>query len=474
VKVNDRTFTLNIISWTKERKAAVMIIATAFLLSRVLAYSLGVTFYSSFIHRLWQAIDIQLLSENLIESIFYSHSQPPLFNLIVGLIVKIFGPFYAKAFQIFQLCLSLATSLILYLTLDGLGVKRYISIAITIFFVLSPVVILYENLFSYTILVIFLIVCLIHALAKFFARPTLRGWYVVLFIGLLIVFTRSSFHLVWYVALGVLCLTLNKSLVADRKVLASAFFFLLLATSWYLKNQILYNSFSSSTWLGMSMARVMPANTPLGRIGAFKALEMYSRHRSFSKDYSQVEVLHNERKNNTQYINFNHIDYISLSKKFQAEVLEEIKSNPSEYVHQVGTAFTIYFNPASLAPFIDKNFNTLGWYGKVLTLHFRERQRFNVNAFTTTAALPAFVLYLVLFVAIVSCWLMGLLKPSEKAFIVVLLFVQAYGMLVGNLFELGENNRFRFETLPIIMILLALSIDRICYFFNRRNADSKV
>jgi hypothetical protein len=52
------------------------------------------------------------------------------------------------------------------------------------------------------------------------------------------------------------------------------------------------------------------------------------------------------------------------------------------------------------------------------------------------------------------------LDRSQRIAVGFLCFNIAYVALVGNLLELGENNRFRFETDPLSLCLLGLLLDR--------------
>jgi hypothetical protein len=116
-----------------------------------------VQFYGSFIHRMWQTIDVHLLREHFAESIFFMHTQPPLYNILVGAVVKTFPEQYYFIFQVLNMSLTWATAILIYYTLCRLGVNKVMNLLVGIFFMISPAVILYENLNSYTIFTEFLI-----------------------------------------------------------------------------------------------------------------------------------------------------------------------------------------------------------------------------------------------------------------------------------------------------------------------------
>ncbi len=45
----------------------------------------------------WQALDTDLLRNDLLTSLFYLHTQPPLFNLFAGMIIKVFSDYAAQS-----------------------------------------------------------------------------------------------------------------------------------------------------------------------------------------------------------------------------------------------------------------------------------------------------------------------------------------------------------------------------------------
>ena len=69
----------------------------AFSASRAGAYAFGVRFNPNSINCMPQIIDPKLLSSRLLESLFYLHSQPPLFNLTVGIFLHLFPSRFGSA-----------------------------------------------------------------------------------------------------------------------------------------------------------------------------------------------------------------------------------------------------------------------------------------------------------------------------------------------------------------------------------------
>ena len=65
----------------------------------------------------WQILDPQWLQYDLLRSLIYLHSQPPLFNALVGIGLGLFNQNLDQAFHIFYQVLAVAILLLLYTNL---------------------------------------------------------------------------------------------------------------------------------------------------------------------------------------------------------------------------------------------------------------------------------------------------------------------------------------------------------------------
>ena len=96
-----------------------------------------------------------------------------------------------------------------------------------------------------------------------FFRTQQRRYAVAFFVVLAIVLlTRSSYHLVFLIAIAVLVAWASP--LRARQVLLIAALPVLIVTLWYAKNLVMFDTFSSSSWLGMNLAR---DRVPLGGPG---------------------------------------------------------------------------------------------------------------------------------------------------------------------------------------------------------------
>src|SRR5437868_7576581 len=117
----------------------------AFAVSRVVFRLVGVRFSTDQLRIAIQYLDPELLRHHLAQSVWYLHTQPPLYNLYLGTVLKLFPGHEGLAFHAVHLALGLAFVLALYLLLVGFSLPRPAAAAIALLVSVSPAAILYEN-----------------------------------------------------------------------------------------------------------------------------------------------------------------------------------------------------------------------------------------------------------------------------------------------------------------------------------------
>ena len=138
-----------------------------FLLSRTAYFAVGVRFDDKPLGISWQYLDPELLKSSLLESCFYLHSQPPIFNLFLGIILKIFPGNEKTAFGLIYMLLGLILYLSLFRLSIKLGVSRRVAFILCAVFMISPSSILYENWLFYTLPTCVLLVLSLLFLSKY-------------------------------------------------------------------------------------------------------------------------------------------------------------------------------------------------------------------------------------------------------------------------------------------------------------------
>ena len=131
-------------------KRYIVLMLSIFVISRFILLKVGIGLSLDPLYSYWQYLDPKALENNLLQSIFYLHAQPPFFNLIIGIVLKLFPNSYETVFQNLFYLFSLTIYFSIFQLLYLYGISRKISFLLATLFILSPEAILYENYFFYT------------------------------------------------------------------------------------------------------------------------------------------------------------------------------------------------------------------------------------------------------------------------------------------------------------------------------------
>jgi len=445
-----------------------------FVAVHALYYRAGVRFQGETLPDYWQFLDQELLRTRLLESVLYLHSQPPLFNLLLGLVLKV-TEHPVPVLNGLYLGMGLALYLGLSALMRGLGVSRGVAAGVATAFLVSPSFILYEHWLYYTFPVALGLVVAALCLARLLrtgARGAIAGFVVCLFA---LCGTWSLFHLLYFLLVIAVAAWLRRA--SARRLIVTAALPLLLVLGVYVKNQVLFGQFTASTWLGMNFFALTGDQTSLelrrklvaeGQLSPVSLIPRFSELERYPAVYQQtagdvsVPALAALRKENGR-VNFNHRSYVVISAQYLRDALRLLRLEPKAVLRGLSGAWAIYFRSATDYPFLRAQpiaaWNE-GWdrfvYGRV-SLSAPMRQGFGSGHpvfLSLWLGLPALLVYGVRLA-------LGrgpgrALSPEQRATLLFLCGNILYVAAVGNLFELGENNRFRFATDPFYAALLGL------------------
>ena len=91
-------------------KVSFLGLAIIFLITRILTYILDIVPVAEELGARWQLLPTLLLNYDLLGSLYYLHYQPPIWNAVYGIMVKIFGTDYeilSISIHLFNIFLSL-------------------------------------------------------------------------------------------------------------------------------------------------------------------------------------------------------------------------------------------------------------------------------------------------------------------------------------------------------------------------------
>jgi len=463
-----------------------------FLLVHLMYYALGVRFDDSSLSISWQYLDSRLLIEKLLESCFYLHMQPPLFNVFLGAVIKTFPKNETMVFQGIYILFGLVLYYSMFFLQVRLGVTRLIALISSTLFMASPSFVLYEHWLFYTFPLAALLTLSACFLLEFLEKKS--SWVVFCFFVSIFFLCgiRSMFHICYFLFL-VAGLALIRADVWKKIVLAALVPFLLLL-SVYCKNYILFGKFSTSSWMGMNFWTMSVGNMPLtkrrqlvalGKLSRLSLIERFSPLEMYPAEYLQVNGYENipalgEIRKSTGRSNYNHPAYISISDQYMKDAVYGALNCPESYLIGVVRSWQNYFKSSSdnisLEPnrrhllFIDGVYNRL-FYGRAGWNPSRIRRWLGIET-NRTLYTCFFLLFWCPFLVIYSVKVV--LKPNpqdselsrnRRITILYICFSIVYVAMIGNSFEIGENNRFRFMTDPLYLVLFGLFFQ---YFVIRR------
>ena len=132
------------------RAGGMATVISIFLVSRTVVWLLGLEFEATTLGWFWQYIDVDLLKNNLVQSLFYLHSQPRGFNLFLGGVLKLFPTQAVLAFSTIYFVCGLILSISLFLLMCKVGISVILSVFLMCLFLINPSTTLFENWLFYT------------------------------------------------------------------------------------------------------------------------------------------------------------------------------------------------------------------------------------------------------------------------------------------------------------------------------------
>lgn len=472
-------------AWLRHRTDYVAVASFA-LFAHALAYLDGVSigpasFYPTNLTNSWHLLRTGLLRNDAVNSIWSLHSQPPLFNAQTALLLHLPQPWvWATWLQIIG---SLVTVLATYGVLRRLHVHRaFAVIAVLVLVACDPGRLLYVGWYSYEVMTACTVSLAAWAIIAW-AQTGMRRHFAV--------FIVSVSYLTLYNATDHVLLLLIPAIPVLwrrrkhwRDLLRVAATPLLIVTVWYGHDVVSFGQFSTSSWLGMNLARNTlmtdaPANiaamvsakqlTPIALVRPFSPPDAYQGLVAPSKATSPAL---SEKWNETTppVPNYNWDGYRAVAKAYLHDDLSWIINRPTTYLHHVALSAWFWTLPLSQWRDVDQgNVAHLSGYTTAYT-HFIDLQiapnpNADVNfiqghldrtwkSISFTALLET---VLAVFVFPLLLWRRRRDHDLTLALVWVWCVTTAL-VAITSLVEVGENNRFRFGTGGLLVILSIVSV----------------
>jgi len=452
----------------RKTPAAAWTIILIFLISRTIIFLFGVHLDYSALYKNWQYLDVTTLRTNIWTGVWFDHTQPPVFNLLLSAVLYGAGSWAPLAFSLIFKLISLVNALLLFSILRQTLSHPRLPLLFTLLYLLSPASIIFENELFYTsfISTLLLISCyFLLDLSKGIRTGNAIGFLLPL---VLVALTRSMYHigLLFILCTVVICYHWNAR--GARLLVTLSALSLVLVGSWYVKNYMLFRTFSTSSWMGMNLARnvfhdaVLTDSSRIETIEPFSNISVYDHFRSPQEEQQYKGLddrdLLQEFKNDS-FWNEKHVGYLRVSQAYMKASKQAIRTHPAAYLKNVLQSAIIFFAPATRYPPSEYQAAKIKYYDLVYSFnlsHFARGKQQRRLALTLSA-LPKLLFYCFVFFNIAQLTLREKKIPCLTLFTTILI---GYIFCVGSLFEHYENMRFRYEIEPLFLILAAGVLQR--------------
>jgi hypothetical protein len=472
-----------------------------FAVSRSIYYYAGIRFNARPLDKFFQMFDPVLLKDRLFETLFYAHTQPPGFNLMAACLLKLFPDHFAGAAHVLYLGLGVVILLSLFELMRILGVGANLAAIATALFIVSPGMVLFENLLIYEYPLFALLLLAAVCWYRLFERPSTGVAMALFSLMMMLAMIRSLFHL-FYLVLAV-AIVVYAFPRRRKQLLLAATLPVALVFGVYLKNWIMYGQFTSSTWLGFAIYTVTthhltPAEmdrfiaegaiSPVERVEILEPISAYSAFIT-PEPRRGIPVLDQEL-DSTGRPNFNNAAYFQLHRIYLADGKYLLKRYPVVYLRSTEKALFTYFLPTTDFPYFkEARANIRGFdrwvnavvFGQIKDASNRKDLRAMENRGTSILSLALYTgIFLMIGLPLLflyGCWLLwkGLKRESwttpGNALLAFMLFHILMITALVNLLSSFENNRYRLPIDGFFLVLAAVATDRI---LSRRNSNARV
>ena len=196
-----------------------------------------------------------ILRTDLWRSVYYLHTQPPLWNLVLGLVLKAGGDHWPYYYMAMSLGLGLALQFSLFAIMRQLGIGRMLALIVACAYMMLPQVIAYENLTGYDLMATSGLALLVALFLPAARGKSFWGLAAFTFVASMLVILRSNFHpIILFPWFGVLAWA-NPS--RWRAVVVAALIAAVPCGAVIVKNKLIFGKASMSSWLGMQVVYML-------------------------------------------------------------------------------------------------------------------------------------------------------------------------------------------------------------------------
>lgn len=394
-------------------------------------------------------LDCELLLHDLGRSIWYLHSQPPLFNLFAAGMLRLPGDF-ARNYQWMNWAMGLAFYLLTFRLMIRLGVMRALAATLVIIFMLMPNAMWLENAVYYGLPLALML--LLATLAGDYAlrRGSVAALAVAATLLVALVLTRAFFTWPWCaLVLAVLAVSFHRIHGHRASGVAAIAIPFLLVIAFQVKQYAVFGQTLGSSWFGANLftmtagmraekAEALAAGKVSPLVNEYRNAPPETYQRYFNVPATGIPALDQLTKSTGQP-NFNHAIYIPMGRTYLRDSLYLIARAPHMYLVNVinsayifcGYQIGLYFQSPSV--FLEK----WKWY---------------------EIAAPLIGFPLILIALIHGFLRLRASAGPDRALLAIILLNTAYVIAVSCFIEKSEGPVYRQQIEPYLWALLGSAL----------------
>ncbi len=456
-------------------------LAALFVAVRLIVLALGQRFDADNLASWMQIADLALLREHLWRTLWYLHSQPPLFNLIVGLALRAGPAGFPWVMGAIYAIVTLGGILAVHALLRELTGRPRLALVVAAWLCVSPAVLLFSQKLYYDGLVPWLLCMALWGVHAGLTRRS-PGWLLFGFAMLAAtILLRSMIHPVLFVAMLVIALLAGAG--QRRRVLLAAALPGAMIGAVMLKNLVIFGSTALSSWAPLNVDHTTVDRLPLatrvamireGKLSRFAVVDGFSPPPVYLAMLPPIAPtgepsLDNLRKSTGQD-NWNHILYTKIGGARARDAIVGLMADPAGFAGVLATSLYHFNRPPSEFKGLERNraviapWERLGnaivglqpaaWLGRIDDPARNTAPLLQVSL----TELVALLLYTG-FALSVGARLIALLRaralsamPVTLASEAALLLFGGWVVVISSSFDVWENNRARFDIGPVLLI----------------------
>ena len=411
------------------------------------------------------------LRSRAFDCIYYFHAYPPGMNLLTSVLLKLGGSHAATLALVVFWALGLVLVNALCYLLRALGLSGRTSFVVAAAFSLIPQTLYFEHLYLWEHVVASCLTAACACLHRALVRKSTRAYVACFGLCALIGWFRSTFHLVWFLAVLALVLFFAGRREVRRVLVAAAVPFALLLAL-YLKNAALFGVFGTTSAAGGNLTHITVEQlepevkarwVAEHKLSPFAELGVYSGPGAYLPFFpphidGRSPILDALERPTFHSANFNHWVMIPVMKTRSHDAAVYLHELPFAYLATVWRGLVQFIGPATR------------WHprtGKPGSPHYRHAQVLGAYEAAYNACVHwGWGLYALLPVPYLwacrkvarSARAVGRVRKARSAVLAFALLQIAFIVVTSALFTIGESARYRHQVEALIWLVVALAV----------------